>query len=324
MSATINASGNGGSAAPTEELRAALERIFGIPVDSLVRRRHEYQTSFALEELDVRLADGRSHHLLFKNLGGPSEKALRAKPAFVVDPRREITVYRELLEGSEIGTPRCYGAVADPVSDRYWLFIEHVPGPVLWQVAELAVWEAVARWLAALHTRFEDARSDHLLFYDRALYETWFARALAGSAGRELTGLAPAYATVVDRLLEQPTTFVHGECYPSNVLVPNGPSGTRVCPIDWEMAGLGPGLLDVAALTAGDWSDGERDAMVTAYYDALPSPPPRVDFLEALESCRLQIAVQWLGWADGWSPPSEHAKDWLGEALRAADRLELT
>jgi hypothetical protein len=30
-----------------------------------------------------------------------------------------------------------------------------------------------------------------------------------------------------------------------------------------------------------------------------------------------------MSWADGWSPPAEHAQDWLGEAARAAGRLGL-
>ena len=35
------------------------------------------------------------------------------------------------------------------------------------------------------------------------------------------------------------------------------------------------------------------------------------------------LAVQRLGWSDSWSPPEEHAHDWLAEALRAAERLGL-
>ncbi len=38
---------------------------------------------------------------------------------------------------------------------------------------------------------------------------------------------------------------------------------------------------------------------------------------------RLYIAVQWLGWSRDWSPPAEHAHDWLSEALSLAEELEL-
>jgi hypothetical protein len=30
-----------------------------------------------------------------------------------------------------------------------------------------------------------------------------------------------------------------------------------------------------------------------------------------------------LGWASRWSPPPEHAQDWLGEALGLAEKLGL-
>jgi hypothetical protein len=33
--------------------------------------------------------------------------------------------------------------------------------------------------------------------------------------------------------------------------------------------------------------------------------------------------VQWLGWAEGWTPPAEHRHDWLGEGIALAERLGL-
>ena len=309
-------------AVPEAELRGALEAVLGAPVATLERRPYEYQTSYAIDALDVRLTDGREMHLLFKDLGAPSETALLAKPSFLSDPLREIEVYREVLAGRGLGTAECFGAVVDAERGRYWLFLEHVAGVELWQVGELATWREVARWLAGLHTTCAGVEQNRLLHYDRALYETWLDRALAGSAGATLQGLTGHYETVVRRLVDLPTTFIHGELYPSNVLVDARPDGTRVCPIDWEMAAVGPGLLDLAALTAG-WSDDERERIVLAYHEALPSPPPLDRFLEASECCRLHIALQWLGWAEDWSPPREHAQDWLAEALRAAVKLEL-
>jgi thiamine kinase-like enzyme len=51
-----------------------------------------------------------------------------------------------------------------------------------------------------------------------------------------------------------------GEYYASNIVV----AGQRVCPVDWELAGAGPGLLDLAALTTG-WSYADRAAIAAAY-----------------------------------------------------------
>ena len=45
----------------------------------------------------------------------------------------------------------------------------------------------------------------------------------------------------MDRLVRLPRTLIHGELYPSNVIVGRGHHRERVCPVDWEMAALGPG-----------------------------------------------------------------------------------
>ena len=111
-------------------------------------------------------------------------------------------------------------------------------------------------------------------------------------------------------------TLIHGEFYASNVIVGQTATGLRVCPVDWEMAAVGPGLIDLAALTAGRWSATEKAALATAY--GAPA-----EFLPALDYCRLHLAMQWLGWAQDWSPPPEHAHDWLNEAVSLSEQLGL-
>jgi thiamine kinase-like enzyme len=140
--------------------------------------------------------------------------------------------------------------------------------------------------------------------------------------------LAKRYDRVVERLLTLPVTFIHGEFYASNVLVNNTGGKLRVCPVDWELAGVGPGLIDLTALVSGGWSAEEKEALAKAYHAELTLRDERSMDLEevliALDYCRLHLAVQWLGWASEWSPPPEHAHDWLGEALSLAEKLELT
>jgi hypothetical protein len=36
----------------------------------------------------------------------------------------------------------------------------------------------------------------------------------------------------------------------------------------------------------------------------------------------VQLAVQWLGWSERWTPPEDRAQDWLGDALDAIERVE--
>jgi hypothetical protein len=69
----------------------------------------------------------------------------------------------------------------------------------------------------------------------------------------------------------------------------------------------------VAALATG-WGD-EGQAAIEAAYNMTPS--------DALTAARLHLALQWLGWSHDWMAPPEHAHDWLGEAMQAAERLGL-
>jgi aminoglycoside phosphotransferase (APT) family kinase protein len=150
----------------------------------------------------------------------------------------------------------------------------------------------------------------------------------SGAVRRGVDWLAERYDRVVEHLMALPVTIIHGEFYASNVLVQErAREPLRVCPVDWEMAAVGPGLMDLAALIAGGWSEEEKRALALAYRKALmpgDSWPPAPDaFLTALEYCRLHVAVQWLGWFGQRRPYSAHAQDWLGEALRLAEKLGL-
>jgi aminoglycoside phosphotransferase (APT) family kinase protein len=322
--------------AAADELRAELQPLLGDRrIESLEQRPCAYRTSYELDELDLKLADGTHLRLMLKSLGRDAldPAALAAKPGFLYDPLREIEAYRTLLAGAELGTPHFYGAVVAPERDRFWLLIENVAGEVLWQVGELEVWRETARWLAVLHDRFRGrdlgAAGGHVLRYDSDYYASWMRRALefADRERRErLASLSERYDQVVSRLAELPPTFIHGEFYASNVLIQRGRGSLRVCPIDWENAAVGPGVIDLAALTTGAWSASEREQIAQGYLEQsaeLGREQDQGQLLETLELARLHLAVQWLGWEPTWLAPSEHRHDWLGEALRIAGALGL-
>ena len=332
----------------TAELRTRLETALAahegtpVTVTGLERRPCEYRTSFALEELEATLADGRTLHLMFKDLSRAclDADALTVKPAFLHDPAREVEVYRDLLDGAGLGTPAYYGASVDTAGDRYWLFIENVAGPVLWQVGEFHVWEEAARWLARLHAALAPAAAApprSLLHYGPDLYRTWIERARrfaertstpwSDGTRAAVMDLSTRYEPVVERLAALPVTVVHGEFYPSNVLVQHPEAAVRIAPIDWEIAGIGPGLLDLAALTIGKWTPAQRDALAQAYREAAAAGPAAdtipADFDAALDHCRLHLAVQALGWDPEWQPPAQHRHDWIAESMRIAAELRL-
>jgi aminoglycoside phosphotransferase (APT) family kinase protein len=333
-------------AVPTDsELRAGLERALagvGLELESGIDRRpYAYRTSFPVEELRVELRGRGAVTLLFKLLDRQELEpgAQLAKPRFLHDPEREPAVYRALLADAPAGPPEFFGAVGE--AERRWLFLELVEGRELFQVGERGLWEEAARWLSRFHVALaperERLRSEaRLLDHDARFYRRWMERArdFAADGARNavrVEWLAAVHEPVVEALLVLPRTVIHGEFYASNVLVAGGASDfvhsplgkksdARVAPVDWELAALGSGLSDLAALVSG-WPEDDRAALAAAYA-AEPGVPAFDD--RDLDFARLQVAIQWLGWAPPeWEPPEGQRHDWLGEAIALAEELGL-
>jgi hypothetical protein len=334
----------------TATLRAAVQRSLrthfntSCRIVSFERRESIYATSFRIEDLQITLDTGVTLPIIFKDVspGAMMAGARRAKPRSLYDPLREIRVYQRVLGPHNLGTATCYGAVADARRRRYWLFLEKVAGVEMYQVGSRATWLQVSRWLAGTHLAFAaqaavpaSLPSRHLLKYDRDFYRRWMTRARRFAAAhrsprgdlrrRRLASIAGRYEMAIERLLTLPVTVIHGEFYPSNILVQRLGQRLRVCPIDWETAAVGPGLIDLAALTEGNWSDVDRRRLAMPYWRQVRSQPWATapgDFMMLLDCCRLYHAVKWLGWAKHWSPPASQRRDWLADAVMIAERLE--
>jgi Phosphotransferase enzyme family len=294
------------------------------------------QTSFNLVDLDIDLDDGTTLRLLLKDLGLKNlhETARRVKPEFLYNPLREIKTYQEILAPSCLDTAHYYGAVVSSDEDRCWLFLEKISGLRICAINDFSAWLRAARWLAHLHARFAEksealSRSVPLLRYDAVLYRQWLARATmfqSAGIGRSVwESLARSYERAIERLVQLPCTLIHGEFFASNILVQETRDGWRIRPVDWEMAAVGPGLIDLAALTSGAWTESERTEMAAAYHDSwlcegMPGFPLD-ELLLPLDDCRLHLAIQWLGWAPDWSPPQQNAHDWLAEAITLSEKM---
>ena len=341
----------------TAELRAALEaraqrRTRARPCRSreLERRPCEYRTSFALEELDV---DARGRQGAAADVQGPRrapashEDALRGEArascttrcarsrstatcstapgsapppttASRVDPaaRPLLAVHRERRRR------RCCGRSASSTSGR------RRPGG--WRACTRALG---ARAAAAPPVRCCATAPTCIGVWDRPCARVRRATRARrgerrhGSASRGPGGALRRRWSSGWRRSRRPSSTASSippTCSCSS-------AAGRACgsrPIDWEIAGVGPGLLDLAALTIGKWTPAER-ARWRAPTARLPRPvprPPRTvgdEFERALDCCRLHLAVQWLGWEPEWQPPAEHRHDWLAEALALAERLGL-
>jgi aminoglycoside phosphotransferase (APT) family kinase protein len=318
------------------ELRDALELVLGQRVKQLRRRLSAYSSSYTVENLDVITVRGQRRRLVLKDVSPPSvlATAQQVRPHFLYHPAREIEVYEKILNRARCGAARCHGAVNSPELERHWLFLERVEGRLLWQTGDLSEWDAAARWLAEFHQGFarkKFASVKTLLAYDEQFFGVWIERAEKflkkrnDVQCRKFARLSKNYARVAGRLAALPQNFIHGEFYASNVIVRDGSAPKTICPIDWELAGVGPTALDLAALTAGEWSETEKLRFVTAYREALSSRHALslAEMMQAVVLCQLHLSVQMLGWAEDWAPPEKHAQNWLQTALRLADKLGL-
>jgi len=327
------------------QLEARLAEHFGNAraITAIERHLCPYASSFRLDELHVKFADGSEIDLMLKVLSREAmvEEARRGRPRFLHRPRREIDAYRWILPYAPAGTPAWYGAVTDSAAGRFWLFLERVPGVQLVQVGSFAAWERAAAWIARFHAVVSPLRAYQLveragtLVYDAAFYRRWIFRAqefVHGTAERRIVRrIARRYESVIDRLTAIPPTLIHGELYACNVLVGGADGDGRICPVDWEMVAYGPGLIDLAALSAG-WTEAKQRSLAHAYDAAFragsrtdrPAPVARLPrgFSVDLDCCRLHLCIRMLGWSDAWQPPPDHAHDWLIDADRIMHRLQ--
>jgi hypothetical protein len=312
-------------------------------ITGIARRLYEYHSSFAIEELEVQLHNRRQLNLIFKNLSGSAlvEQAKGLRSAQLYDPQREIEIYTQVLKPLRLGTATCYATEIDPDHDRFWLFLEKVKGQELYQFGEFEVWKNVAKWLASFHSivfaRNGNYGSLAVLDWNGKYYaqckdclvSSLNRRALTDKHARKvLDAILAVYEVLVGRLVSQPHSLIHGEFYASNILVDVSVADARICPIDWETAGRGPLMIDLAALVAGKWNTEQREAMASVYWGSLGdelrlSFRSQREFRSALTCCRLFLAIQMLGRPAEWEPPRDHRHDWLREANELLSQLEL-
>jgi Ser/Thr protein kinase RdoA (MazF antagonist) len=236
------------------------------------------------------------------------------RPDVLEDPTREPAAYRHVLAPLGIG-PRLIDSGHD------WVILEHLDAPELWQIGSVEVWIAVAAWVAQMHTTLANelnrCRRVPLLTYDAALFGLWRDRAAANGLS---SCVIDAHRRASARLLGLPRTVLHGDLYASNLLV-EPTEGVQVWPIDWELMGLGPAVVDLVALTAGGWSEAARGAMARTYFDTARYPRSESERLGDLCAARLHLCVQWIGADVEWTSPVAHRHNWLAEAEEMAAAL---
>lgn len=226
--------------------------------------------------------------------------------------RREVGMYLSLATELPVRTPALIAAA--PTGD--WLVLEAVR-PVRradrWKADDYA---KAVRDLAALHERFWGLQEDLTAF-------PWLGRPLEADFGVHIAAAAQAIERmvtsgrpealasrpervamlaqltaqadrVVQPLLDLPATLLHGDYWPGNIAVVR--EGRQVV-YDWQMASVGPGVLDLFTfVTKSQWSFG-----------ALP-----VEEAELVECYRSELAER-TGerWSEAaWDAIWDHARLW--------------
>jgi aminoglycoside phosphotransferase (APT) family kinase protein len=321
-------------------IRRTLLGMFGPGTTVVAVETYAYETSFPLYRAEIEKS-GKRFGLVIKDSGrSRASAAMSGKPEFLYHPLREVLVYREILSALGSGVPRYYGSAHDERLDHVYLILEHVQGRELWQVGDFSSWLQVAARLARQHAilrRFLFSPQCHdipLVEYSERMANAWLGRAnrFTSSMPRVTKLLAAASRILTTHgrdFYSQPPTIVHGDFYPANLLLRDvAVEATHLCVIDWEIAGRGPGLLDLAALIAGKWTADERRELATAYYEGMPQTSDirqdRQQFDRQLAHARLQTAIRWLGWSQSWQPPAQQRNDWGAELEGSLQELGAT
>ena len=184
--------------------------------------------------------------------------------------------------------------------DRSWLVLRWLDQAL--HVSNFSTDEPLqqaAAWLGSFHRRTHHlaevqppwitdyAGSSITKLMDRA----WPAlERLARSHGELREALTPLRLAMA-ALARCHASLIHGDCYPANVLI----NGGEVVVIDWERAGLGPGEVDLAALTDG-WPTTTVDACILRYLGKGDVDEACANAFGArLLAARAFLVLRWLG-----------------------------
>jgi aminoglycoside phosphotransferase (APT) family kinase protein len=309
-------------------LRCTVERALGgargrpVRVAALRREPSPYTTLFPAEILTVSLNDGRHMSLFLKSLGSQQadhpDKARRD---------REILVYERLFANERLPVPRYFGASQDRLSGHCSVLLEHVDA---WNLKyhELSRWPAVAHRLAELHAHFAAsprllAKSDFLISLDARYREAWCARARSVlrthcPEGCRHLELALQSMSQVGRVLDdQRRTLVHNDLSPKNVLVEHSAEPPQVFIVDWELAGVGCGFLDLVHLTYGLQERDEQE-LLSAYCEGLSAGGYRLpagrELQTVIAASQLVKTIYRLARSSAWGLDAGTMLRWAREA----------
>ena len=286
----------------TEALKKGLtstlqgEDLSGHSLTIVGREPTPYSTTFPCEIVTCRIGCGKPRRLFCKYTAGVDYTGHGHRRGV----GHEIATYRHILARTNKFRPKFYGGYTDSETGQYWLFLEYLDGCLrVGKLNDPVAMGKTARWIARFHVSSQRLLSKkHVRFlkrYDKEYYLGWISRTVdfAGPNYRKSSWLHHLRARAEDflsPLLDSPPAIIHGEYYQHNILFHQG----RVCPIDWESAAVGEGLIDLACLTDG-WESEIADVCAAAYVRTRWPEGAPAGFAKVLKAARLYMTARWLG-----------------------------
>ncbi len=271
--------------------------------------------SSGLQRLTGNLSKSTVYRIHGAGNGGSAVIAKRCPPESAVTER---TIYERVLPLLPLTAPRYYGAV-EAQNKSLWILLEDVEGqkfsPFMSEHRLLA-----ARWLGILHSRSSQILPrpelpDRGTTHFHACLTSARKKILESRCNPALSAQDVAFLEAVLRLCDAleaqwppltrlcssfPPTIVHGDFRPKNAYVRADPGGSRLLPMDWEMAGWGIAALDLAPARSP-----LRLPLVdlSAYKDTVRGTDPEINIDSIERQVRLGVVLRRLS-AISWSSMS--------------------
>lgn len=272
-------------------------------VEIIDRQFNEYAAGSPSEIVTCRLADGNDLRLLLKyQFEGESWS----------DTAYEAEVYRHLLHPLQVGAPAFYGAHREE-HGRAWLVLEYLDdGVSLMEMADEDTIASVAAWLGRFHAASEahltSPALSFLKVYDVEYYRAAARRTLQLAAESHhalpwLAELGHRFEELIVELCASQPTITHGDFHLSNLLWRD----EIIYPLDWEMAGISAGEIDLVSLTDG-WPEIEPRCALEYQGARWPDGAP-LDFERRLKIARLALCFYKLSSRPNWTSEPDSIGD---------------
>lgn len=242
---------------------------------------------------------------------GPGGSAVVAKCCTADTARVERTIYERILPRLPLSHLHYYGFVEEPGDDFCWLFLEDARGEAFSpHTAEHR--SAAGRWLGRMHTAAQGIKAaatlpdrspnhyhKHIRSAQRKIHDSLANPALSARDRDVLLGIMMLYMQIesnwhqVEALCRtMPSTLVHGDFIGKNIQLQKDRQRLTVLPFDWEWAGWGTPVADLAQTRPG--------ADICAYWESVKGEWPTVelDTLQRLAHIgtlfRLLASIDWV------------------------------